>query len=85
MSNPLSEQLAVLSLDSFSQGGLRFYLLCRLCLVTGANSFISLKLVIPISSLKVKQMVSLSQPLLLWPELIGSFHSQRISYILVRQ
>ena len=54
MSNTLSEQLAVISLDSFSQGGLGFYFLCRSCLVTGANSSISLKLVIPISNLKVK-------------------------------
>ena len=28
MSNTLNEQLAINSLDSFSQGGLRFYSLC---------------------------------------------------------
>ena len=40
MSNALSEQLAVISLDSFSQGGLGFYFLCRSCLVKGAISSI---------------------------------------------
>ena len=54
MSNTLSEQLAAISLDSFTQCGLGFYFLCRSCLVTGAHSFISLRLVIPISDLKVK-------------------------------
>ena len=51
--NSHSEQLAVISLDFFSQGGLGFFL-CLPCLVTGANSFISLKLVIPISNLKLE-------------------------------
>ena len=51
--NSLSEQLAVISLDFFSQSGLGFFL-CLPCLVTGANSFISLKLVIPISNLKLE-------------------------------
>ena len=62
MSNTLSEQLAFISLDSFSQGGLGFYFFCRSCLVKGANLSISLKLLIPISNLKLKQMVSLTKP-----------------------
>ena len=65
MSNTLSQQLAVISLDSFSQGGLGFYFLCSSCLITGANSSISLKVVIPISNLRLKQTVSLSETFIL--------------------
>ena len=54
MFNTLNEQLAVISLDSFSQGGLGFYFLCPSCLVTEKNSSIAFKLVIPISNLKLK-------------------------------
>ena len=61
MSNTLSKQLAVVSLDSFSQNGLGFYFPCRSCLVKGTNSSIPLKLVIPVSNLQLKQMVSLSK------------------------
>ena len=61
MSNTLNKQLAVISLlILFHRVDLDFTSLPFICLVTGTNSPISLKLVIPTSNLKLKGMVSIS-------------------------